>query len=238
MHRLLRLTPQSALAIAAIALAGCRSSNDISTVPSLGGGHGRQSASSGTLAAARAAVACARRHGMPSVPDPTLGANGQVTFAGGAPTPTPEVQSACAAQIRAAQAASSTLPTLSASDMQALLTWAACMRANGLPRWPDPNSQGEFHVKEADAGNLTTYPAGGKGVPAAARLVAGPRDRDAKRLLTGVLPASSNTRLGSVLMIASSRSTTSGSNTWRHDRRQRKRLRTRLATMLRFIKSH
>jgi hypothetical protein len=32
------------------------------------------------------------------------------------------------------------------------------MRANGLPRWPDPNSQGEFHVKEADAGNLTTYP--------------------------------------------------------------------------------
>jgi hypothetical protein len=42
--------------------------------------------------------------------------------------------------------------------MQALLTWAACMRANGLPRWPDPNSQGEFHVKEADAGNLTTYP--------------------------------------------------------------------------------
>jgi hypothetical protein len=42
--------------------------------------------------------------------------------------------------------------------MPALLTWAACMRAHSLPRWPDPNSQGVFHVKEADAGNLTTYP--------------------------------------------------------------------------------
>jgi hypothetical protein len=95
---------------------------------------------------------------MPGVPDPVLGANGQVTFPGGTPTPTPEVQTACAAKIRAAQAAGSVLPTVSASDMQALLTWAACMRANGLPRWPDPNSRGVFHVKEADAGNLTTYP--------------------------------------------------------------------------------
>jgi hypothetical protein len=155
MKRLLVLIP--VVVASAIALAACGSGHS-QTVPSLGGGHGQQSASSGSLAAARAAVACARRHGMPGVPDPTLGANGQVTFAGGAPTPTPEVQSACAAQIRAAQAASSTLPTLSASDMQALLTWAACMRAKGLPRWPDPNSQGEFHVKEADAGNLTTYP--------------------------------------------------------------------------------
>jgi hypothetical protein len=40
--------------------------------------------------------------------------------------------------------------------MQALLSYAACLRAHGLPRWPDPNSQGVFHVKSADAGNLTT----------------------------------------------------------------------------------
>jgi hypothetical protein len=93
---------------------------------------------------------------MPNVPDPVLGANGQVTFPGGTPTPTPEVQSACAKQIRAAQASSSTLTNVSASDMQALLRWAACMRAHGLPRWPDPNAQGVFHVKSADAGTLVT----------------------------------------------------------------------------------
>jgi hypothetical protein len=139
-----------------LVLAACGSSNNSSTVPNLGGGSANQGASSGTLALARAAVDCARKHGMPGVPDPVLGANGQVTFPGGTPTPTPEVQSACAAQIRAAQAASSVLPNLSTSDMQALLRWAACYRAHGLPRWPDPNAQGEFHVKSADAGDRKT----------------------------------------------------------------------------------
>jgi hypothetical protein len=28
------------------------------------------------------------------------------------------------------------------------------MRTHGLPRWPDPNERGEFHVKSADAGTL------------------------------------------------------------------------------------
>ena len=154
MNRSLRLIPVSALA--AIALAACGSSSNNSTVASVGGGSTQQSASPGSLAAARSAVVCARKHGMPNAPDPMLGANGQVTFPGGAPTPTPEVLSACAAQIRAAQAAGSILPSVSSSDMQALLSYAACLRAHGLPRWPDPNSQGVFHVKSADAGNLTT----------------------------------------------------------------------------------
>jgi hypothetical protein len=153
MSRSLRLIPLPALA--AIALAACGSSNHAS-VPSLGGGSGSQASTPGSLAAARAAVACARKHGMPGIPDPVVGANGQVTFPGGAPTPTPAVQSACAAQIRAATAFSSTLPNVSTSDMQALLRWAACIRTHGLPRWPDPNAQGVFHVKSADAGTLVT----------------------------------------------------------------------------------
>ena len=80
-------------------------------MPSLGGcAHTQQRRYSlGSLAAARAAVACARKHGMPSVPDPVLGTNGQVTFPGGTPNPTPEVRSACAAQIRAAEAIASQL---------------------------------------------------------------------------------------------------------------------------------
>lgn len=144
-------------ALAALAVAACGSSSNNSTVPSLGGAHSQQSASPGSLAAARVAVDCARKHGMPGVPDPVLGADGQVTFPGGTPTPTPAVRSACGAQIRAAQAANSTLPNVSSSDMHALLRWAACMRAHGLPRWPDPNAQGVFHVRSADAGTLVTY---------------------------------------------------------------------------------
>jgi hypothetical protein len=144
------------LAAVALALAACGSSNYNASVPTVGGGHNQRSASLGSLASARAAIDCARRHGMPNVPDPMVGANGQVTFPGGAPAVTPEVQSACAAQIRAAQAAGSVLPTVSGSDMQALLSYAACLRAHGLPRWPDPNSQGVFHVKSADAGTRAT----------------------------------------------------------------------------------
>jgi hypothetical protein len=151
MSRSLRLIPLSFLSV--IALAACGSSSNTATVPSLAGGtHTEASAAPGSLAAARAAVACARKHGMPGVPDPVVGADGQVTIPGGTPTPTPAVRSACAAQIRLAEATSSTLPNVSASDMQALLRYAACMRAHGLPRWPDPNAQGVFHVRSADAG--------------------------------------------------------------------------------------
>ena len=154
MSRSLRLIPLSALS--AIVLAACGSSSTNTTIPSLGGSaNAQQSAPPGSLTAARAAVACARRHGMPGVPDPVVDANGQVTIPGGTPTPTPAVRSACAAQIRAAQPNASTLPNVSASDMQALLRYAACLRARGLPRWPDPNAQGVFHVKSADAGTLT-----------------------------------------------------------------------------------
>jgi len=141
--------------LSALALAACGSSQT-KTVPSLGGGSPQRSAAPGSLAAARAAVGCVRRHGMPGVPDPVLGANGQVTFPGGAPDLTPAVRSACAAQIRAALPGGSAQPTESASDIQALVRVAACMRTHGFPRWPDPNQRGEFHVKSADAGTPTT----------------------------------------------------------------------------------
>jgi hypothetical protein len=91
---------------------------------------------------------------MARVPDPVVGADGQVTIPGGAPNLTPAVQSACAAQLRAIQAGGSTHAIQSASDIQALVRYAACLRKHGLPRWPDPNERGEFHVKSADAGTL------------------------------------------------------------------------------------
>jgi hypothetical protein len=128
-------------------------------VPSLGGGaHTQQNGSPGSLAAWRAAVACVRQHGMPRVPDPLVDANGQVSVPGYTTTAqlTPAARSACGAQLRAVSN-SSTHPIESASDIQALLRVAACMRTHGLPRWPDPNERGEFHVKSADAGTSAQY---------------------------------------------------------------------------------
>jgi hypothetical protein len=142
--------------MSAIALAACGSAAG-PAVPSLGSGnHGQANAAPGSLAAARAAIACARRHGMPGLPDPVVGSDGQVTIPGGTPVPTPVVRSACAAQIRAAGAGSSTPSSVSAEEMRALLRYAACLRAHGLPHWPDPNAQGVFHVRSADAGTLVT----------------------------------------------------------------------------------
>jgi hypothetical protein len=92
---------------------------------------------------------------MPGVPDPVVGANGQIRVPGYTQADlTPAARSACAAQIRAISSTDSRFPILSSSDIQALLRWVACMRAHGLPHWPDPNDRGEFHIKSADAGTL------------------------------------------------------------------------------------
>jgi hypothetical protein len=163
MNRSIRLIPLAALS--AIPIAACGSTRHNATVASLPGGYhalsvasdAQPTASTGALSASRAAVACARQHGMPSVPDPVIGADGRVTIPGGTPVPTPAVRSACAAQIRAAQSAASEHAIESASDIQALLRVASCMRTHGYPRWPDPNERGEFHVKSADAGTPTQY---------------------------------------------------------------------------------
>jgi hypothetical protein len=66
------------------------------------------------------------------------------------------VRSACAKQIQAIGGSASGNPNESSSDIQALLRVAACMRRHGFPRWPDPNQQGEFHVRSADAGTPVT----------------------------------------------------------------------------------
>lgn len=128
----------SAAATASIALAACG-----------GHAHTQPSASTHNLVAWRSAVACARQHGMPNIPDPIIGAGGRVTIPGGTPTPTPAVASACASQIRAIE---TFVPRPSAPDMAALVHGANCLRAHGCPSWPDPNPAGVFHVRSAVAG--------------------------------------------------------------------------------------
>jgi hypothetical protein len=145
----------SSFALAAIALAACGSSSNNPTVPSFGDGtqtHATAPAGTDSLAAWRAAVACARAHGMPWIADPVVGVDGRPSIPGGSPAPTPVVLSACGTQIRAIGGSGSGNPNETASDIQALLRVAACIRTHGYPHWPDPNQRGEFHVRSADAG--------------------------------------------------------------------------------------
>jgi hypothetical protein len=153
MHRSLRPIPVTILS--AVALAACGSASNKATVPSIeGNAHPRPSSASGLagLGAWQAAVQCARRHGMPRIPDPVLDASGHPSIPGGAPTLTPAVTSACGNLIRAIGGSVAGNPVESSSDIHALLRVAACMRGHGFPHWPDPNDRGEFHLRSADAG--------------------------------------------------------------------------------------
>ncbi len=143
--------------LGAVAIAACGSTSSGAARASLSGASDSQpdaGSPSASLAEWRGAVACARRHGMPRLPDPVLGAKGQVMLPGYArvPTPTPAVQSACAAQIRAIQSTGGVDAAESGSDIAALVRVAVCIRAHGFPQWPDPNGRGEFHVGSAVAG--------------------------------------------------------------------------------------
>jgi len=77
-----------------------------------------------------------RSHGVPNFPDPVAGPNG-ITFANIGPN-SPQLQ-------RAEQACKSILPpdsggsqAIPPAQQAAYLKWAACIRAHGLPNFPDP----------------------------------------------------------------------------------------------------
>lgn len=86
-------------------------------------------------------VVCARAHGDPTMPDPTIDSHGQATFP-------PGTQKPSAATTQACQSIYDRLPASvrgnNAPDIQMEIRFAQCMRAHGLPDWPDPNADGNF----------------------------------------------------------------------------------------------
>ena len=106
------------------------------------------------LPAWRVAVACARAHGMPNLPDPILSIHGNVILPGvpAGTVPPGTVLSACSAQLRAINYRPPAPPTGANAHIGALVRIADCMRTHGYPSWPDPDPRGQFHVRSADAG--------------------------------------------------------------------------------------
>jgi hypothetical protein len=88
-----------------------------------------------------AIVQCYRAHGDPGFPDPVYDpSDGRWHFAqspGSAPLST---QQACQHLFPS----TSPSPPVSQAQYQADIRFAECMRAHGVPNWPDPNPQGEF----------------------------------------------------------------------------------------------
>jgi hypothetical protein len=125
----------TALAAAlAFAVAGC------------GGSHATAPPSSPTRSLAAAwhqVVLCARAHGMPGLQEPRIDERtGKAIFPRGLSVPQ-ETRQACQRMYdRLMGNAPSHPPT--ATEMAALLRFARCMRAHGIPDWPDPRPDGTF----------------------------------------------------------------------------------------------
>jgi hypothetical protein len=127
----------AAAAVAPALLAGCGGANRP---------HSRGSVDQQALVVLRELARCVRAHGIPSFPDPQVGSDGVPRF----PDSAPRVPAATREQCRTIAARippdyTSTTP-VSTADLQKLLQLARCIRAHGIPDWPDPNRLGEFPI--------------------------------------------------------------------------------------------
>ena len=87
-------------------------------------------------------VACARSHGYPNLPDPTIDSQGLPHLPPGTDVPK-QAPAAC-------QSIFNRLPASirnrggSPPDIAMEIRFAQCMRAQGLTDWPDPNANGDY----------------------------------------------------------------------------------------------
>jgi hypothetical protein len=91
---------------------------------------------------------CIRAHGVPAFPDPQTGNDGLVTFPDSAPRVPAGAQQACAPIANRLPARYTSTQPVSTVDFGKLLQFARCIRAHGVPDWPDPNPLGEFPVDQ------------------------------------------------------------------------------------------
>jgi hypothetical protein len=122
-----------------------------------GGSHGPGIAgsSSGGLAAQFLAYArCMRSHGVSDFPDPATSGGGVGIVLQGGPgsdlNPNNPRFKAANQACRSLQPAAHPAPTPSGQKIGAEVRWARCLRAHGLPNFPDPNGQGAFDSSKFD----------------------------------------------------------------------------------------
>jgi hypothetical protein len=96
---------------------------------------------------------CMRSRGVTGFPDPTIGSNGLPTWtinAGSTSNPqSPAFRAAKQVCKKDLPDLGPQTPTEKATANAAALKYAACMRSNGVPNFPDPNGQGLIQVNNA-----------------------------------------------------------------------------------------
>jgi hypothetical protein len=137
------------LAVVPLALAACGGSR-----PPAVANLGKATTSTGSASAQRPLdrfAACMRSHGVPQFPDPpNTGANVKILIGGSGINPdTPQFNSAQADCSGLLPAGGKGYPTITPADRLDYLKAVACVRAHGVPGFPDPtfvNGQVSFHI--------------------------------------------------------------------------------------------
>ena len=144
-----RLAPATtALVGVVLVAAGCGGSKS----PGIAGGGG---SSSEEYAKFEAYARCMRSHGIQDFPDPTTSPGGGVGIEvhGGPGSDldrnNPRFMAANHA-CRSLEPGGGGTPPQSAQQIAAEVKWAHCMRAHGLPSFPDPDRQGAFDSSKFD----------------------------------------------------------------------------------------
>lgn len=133
--------------LVAAGIAGCDGGSSASPNPSASGSAQRQQA----LAAGRNWVQCLRDHGVTRMPDATLDHDGYLQFGNDNYDWKRDLQTHKSA-ITACDSLHDALPPdanrpkqqYSADDLRKLAEYAKCIRAHGIPDFPDPDAQGMF----------------------------------------------------------------------------------------------
>lgn len=103
---------------------------------------------------------CARSHGAPNFPDPSVDGQGRASV----PDPGPvkqeaeQVQAPCGAILGQLPAAARIAP-VTAAQLRQLRAFARCLRLHGMPSWPDPKPDGTFPIAGTPVGTGGKTPA-------------------------------------------------------------------------------
>lgn len=209
-----QLRVAAAVTVALLTLGGCGNEPSSPTVPRLSGGTGASAgagtgsrngqnpnAVGGDSSAARraklhAAAECIRKHGAPNYQDPVLTTDGfvytdDVSLRSLEQTQLTAVDTACGDLIRAANFAMRDQGPPPPKVIQAGVRSAQCLRANGLPDYPDPTADSPFVPGKGFGLEPSAIPAGGKTNPTVRRALLACR-----QLLNATAAASSLGNLG------------------------------------------
>ncbi|WP_157181329.1 hypothetical protein [Actinopolymorpha alba] len=90
---------------------------------------------------------CIRQNGIPDFPDPSV-RDGTLAMPENQPEAALDKAMEACRTIAAKLPQSADSEDISADDIVKLRKWARCLRANGVPEWPDPKGDGSFPIKD------------------------------------------------------------------------------------------